>query len=100
MLKTDNRATCHFFTQSKLTLKQARWQEFLVEFDFEFEHKKGSSNQVANALSWKHEQVAICLLAHLQTSEIDGSVRDTLREFLQKDRAAQNVINLAKAGKT
>ncbi|KAA0039564.1 reverse transcriptase [Cucumis melo var. makuwa] len=33
-------------------------------------------------------------------SEIDESVRDTLRNFLQKDHAAQNVMNLAKAGKT
>ncbi|KAA0060658.1 reverse transcriptase [Cucumis melo var. makuwa] len=39
-------------------------------------------------------------LAHLRTSEIGGSIRDTLREFLQKDHAAQNVMKLAKAGKT
>ncbi|TYK20741.1 reverse transcriptase [Cucumis melo var. makuwa] len=38
--------------------------------------------------------------AHLRGSEIGGSVRDTLREFLQKDHAAQNVMNLVKAGKT
>ena len=100
VVKTDNSATCHFFTQPKLTSKQARWQEFLAEFDFEFEHKKGSSNQAADALSRKQEHAAICLLAHLQGSEIGGSVRDTLREFLQKDHAAQNVMNLAKAGKT
>ncbi|KAA0053609.1 reverse transcriptase [Cucumis melo var. makuwa] len=51
VVKTDNSATCHFFTQLKLTSKQARWQEFLTEFDFEFEHKMGSSNQAADALS-------------------------------------------------
>ncbi|KAA0063945.1 reverse transcriptase [Cucumis melo var. makuwa] len=96
----DNSATCHFFTQPKLTSKQARWQEFLAEFDFKFEHKKGSSNQAADALSRKQEHAAICLLAHLRGSEIGGSVRDTLREFLQKDHATQNVLNLVKAGKT
>ncbi|TYK01597.1 reverse transcriptase [Cucumis melo var. makuwa] len=100
VVKTDNSATCHFFTQPKLTSKQARWQEFLAEFDFEFEHKKGSNNQAADALSRKQEHAAICLLAHLRGSEIGGSVRDTLREFLQKDHAAQNVMNLVKAGKT
>ncbi|KAL0541779.1 hypothetical protein IC582_021836 [Cucumis melo] len=100
VVKTDNSATCHFFTLPKLTSKQARWQEFLAEFDFEFEHKKGSSNQAADALSRKQEHAAICLLAHLRRSEIGGSVRDTLREFLQKDHAAQNVMNLVKAGKT
>ncbi|KAA0064072.1 reverse transcriptase [Cucumis melo var. makuwa] len=99
VVKTDNSATCHFFTQPKLTSKQARWQEFLVEFNFEFEHKKGSSNQAADALSRKQEHAAISLLAHLRGSEIGGSVRDTLREFLQKDHVAHNVMNLVKAGK-
>ncbi|KAA0042034.1 polyprotein [Cucumis melo var. makuwa] len=41
----------------------------------------------------------MCMLAHLQTSKIDGSVRDVLREFLHKDHATQNFMNLAKAGK-
>ncbi|TYK18568.1 reverse transcriptase [Cucumis melo var. makuwa] len=100
VVKMDNSATCHFFTQPKLTSKQARWQEFLVEFDFEFEHKKGSSNQAADALSRKQEHAAICLLAHLRGSEIGGSARDTSREFLQKDHAAQNVMNLVKACET
>ncbi|KAA0062304.1 reverse transcriptase [Cucumis melo var. makuwa] len=72
VVKTDNSATCQFFIQPKLTSKQARWQEFLAEFDFEFEHKKGSSNQAADALSWKHEHGTKCLLAHLRTSEIGG----------------------------
>ncbi|KAA0066511.1 reverse transcriptase [Cucumis melo var. makuwa] len=45
-------------------------------------------------------ETTICLLAHLRGSEIGGLVRDTLREFLQKDHAAQNVMNLVKAGKT
>ncbi|TYK28654.1 reverse transcriptase [Cucumis melo var. makuwa] len=57
-------------------------------------------NQAADALSRKQEHAVICLLAHLRGSEIGGSVRDTLREFLQKDHAAQNVMNLVKAGKT
>ncbi|KAA0025807.1 reverse transcriptase [Cucumis melo var. makuwa] len=73
VVKTDNSATCHFFTQPKLTSKQARLQEFLVEFDFEFEHKKGSSNQAVDALSRKQKHAAICLLAHLRGSEIGGS---------------------------
>ncbi|KAA0064237.1 hypothetical protein E5676_scaffold119G001380 [Cucumis melo var. makuwa] len=62
----------------KLTPKQARWQKFLAEFNFEFEHKKGSSNQAADALSRKQEHTAICLLAHLQGSEIGESVEEDL----------------------
>ncbi|KAJ7941085.1 Retrotransposon protein, putative, Ty3-gypsy subclass [Quillaja saponaria] len=45
IVKTDNTGVSHFFTQPKLTPKQGRWHEFLAEFDFEFEHKAGKSNQ-------------------------------------------------------
>ena len=51
VVKTDNIGVSHFFTQPKLTAKQARWQEFLAEFDFAFEHRAGRTNQVVNALS-------------------------------------------------
>ena len=99
-MKTDNSATCHFFTQPKLTSKQARWREFLAEFDFEFEHKKRVSNQVADALSRRGDHAALCMLAHLYASKIDGPMRDVLREFLQKDSAARSVMSLAEEGKT
>ncbi|KAK4397569.1 RNA-directed DNA polymerase [Sesamum angolense] len=41
--------------------KQARWQEFLGEFDFEWVHRPGKHNDVANALSRKliEEYVAL-----------------------------------------
>ena len=54
----------------------------------EFEHKKRSSNRVADALSQKKEHATLCILAHLQASKIDGSVRNVLSEFLQKDPTA------------
>ena len=40
-------------TQKKLTTKQARWQEFLFDFDFVWVHKSSRHNQVADALSRK-----------------------------------------------
>ena len=33
IVKTNNAAIGHFLTQRKLLLKQARWQEFVAEFD-------------------------------------------------------------------
>lgn len=33
VVKTDNVATSYFQTQKKLSPKQARWQDFLAEFD-------------------------------------------------------------------
>ncbi|KAK3007789.1 hypothetical protein RJ639_014166 [Escallonia herrerae] len=34
LIKTDNIATSYFQSQKKLSLKQARWQDFLAEFDY------------------------------------------------------------------
>ena len=50
---TDNVANTFFKTQKKLSPKQARWQEFLQEYDFVWKHKPGRHNQVAHALSRK-----------------------------------------------
>ena len=48
---TDNVANTFFTTQKKLTAKQARWQEFLADFDLVW--WPGRHNQVADALSRK-----------------------------------------------
>ena len=53
MVKIDDATVSHFLTQPKLTSTQARLQEFVAEFGFHFEHKSGSLNQAANALSCK-----------------------------------------------
>ncbi|KAE8732402.1 hypothetical protein F3Y22_tig00002193pilonHSYRG00042 [Hibiscus syriacus] len=47
----DNVANNYFFTQKKFSPKQARWQEFLAEFDFSMEYKPGKVNCVADGLS-------------------------------------------------
>lgn len=39
VVKTDNRKICHFFSQPKLTSKEARWQECLAEFSLKFEDR-------------------------------------------------------------
>ena len=44
IVKIDNAIVSHFLTQPKLTPKQARWLEFVSEFDFHFENKLGCSN--------------------------------------------------------
>ncbi|KAG9444744.1 hypothetical protein H6P81_016084 [Aristolochia fimbriata] len=51
VVKTDNVASSYFLTQKKLSPKQARWQDFLAEFDFSKEYKPGRTNIVADALS-------------------------------------------------
>ncbi|KAJ7942702.1 Transposon Ty3-G Gag-Pol polyprotein [Quillaja saponaria] len=90
----------YFFTQLKLTPKQGRWHEFLAEFDFKFEHKAGKSNQAADALSRKAELEAMTYVAHISASRVATSMRERIRENLDKDLVAQAIINLAKEGKT
>ena len=54
---TDNVANTFFKTQKKLSPKQARWQEFLQEYDFVWKHKPGRHNQVAHALTLSRKKV-------------------------------------------
>ncbi|KAL5758776.1 hypothetical protein ACOSP7_021387 [Xanthoceras sorbifolium] len=55
VIRTDNVATSYFQTQKKLSPKQARWQDFLAEFNYTLEYKPGKANLVADALSRKAE---------------------------------------------
>ncbi|KAJ7979044.1 Retrotransposon protein, putative, Ty3-gypsy subclass [Quillaja saponaria] len=100
IVKTNNTGVSHFFTQPKLTPKQGRWHEFLAEFNFEFEHKAGKSNQAADALSRKAEFAVMTYVAHISASRVTTSMREHIRENLDKDPVAQAIINLAKEWKT
>uniref|UniRef100_A0A3Q7GSZ9 Reverse transcriptase/retrotransposon-derived protein RNase H-like domain-containing protein n=1 Tax=Solanum lycopersicum TaxID=4081 RepID=A0A3Q7GSZ9_SOLLC len=46
VVRTDNVGNTFFKTQKKLSPKQARWQEFVEEYDFVWEHKPGKHNQI------------------------------------------------------
>ena len=47
------------FKHKKLSPKQARWQDFLAEFNYTLEYKLGSVNHVVDALSHKVELASI-----------------------------------------
>ena len=59
IVKIDNVSTSYFQTQKKLSPKQARWQDFLAEFNYTLEYKPGSANHVVDALSHKVELVSM-----------------------------------------
>ncbi|KAA8495185.1 Transposon Ty3-I Gag-Pol polyprotein [Porphyridium purpureum] len=50
-LHTDHEALKHLLTQKELNSRQARWTDFLAEFDITIDYVKGKSNVVADALS-------------------------------------------------
>ena len=53
VVKIDNIATSYFEIQKKLSLKQARWQDFLAEFNYTLKYNPRSTNHVVDALSHK-----------------------------------------------
>nr|XP_009786885.1 PREDICTED: uncharacterized protein LOC104234933 [Nicotiana sylvestris] len=67
--------------QKKLTPKQARWQDFLAEFDYALEYKPGKGNVVADALSRKVELAAI--------TSTRWDIREAIKEGMQHDPTAK-----------
>ena len=51
IIVSDHHSLKFLQTQPQLSRRQARWLEFLAEFDFEIGHRPGKSNVVADALS-------------------------------------------------
>ena len=96
VVKTDNSAVSHFLTQPKLTPKQARWQEFVAEFDLQFEHRAGRTNQAADALSRKAELAAMTLVANLSASKVHIPIRERIKENLEKDPIVRTPLKLVK----
>ena len=85
IVKTDNVATSYFQTQKKLNPKQARWQDFLAEFDYTLEYKPESANHVTDTLSRKAELTSL-------TSQPLRVIMDLLRAGLQYDPMAKSLI--------
>ncbi|KAA8496806.1 Transposon Ty3-I Gag-Pol polyprotein [Porphyridium purpureum] len=59
VLHTDHEALKHLMTQKQLNGRQARWLDFLAEFDITIDYVKGKSNVVADGLSRKPELHAL-----------------------------------------
>ena len=87
VVKTDNVATSYFQTQKKLSPKQARWQDFLAEFDYVLEYKLGRGNVVANGLSRKASLVAL--------SNPESSLMGRIREGKQLDLQVKKLLEFA-----
>ena len=50
-IKTDHNPNTYFSTKPTLSRREARWSEFLQQFDFEWQYVKGATNTVADPLS-------------------------------------------------
>ncbi|KAK2977406.1 hypothetical protein RJ640_009957 [Escallonia rubra] len=92
LIKTDNIATSCCQSRRKLSPKQARWQDFLAEFDYVMEYKPGKANLVTDALSRKAKLAAM--------SKAKGDILEGIKEGMEHDPLARKLLKLAESGQT
>ncbi|KAG8368002.1 hypothetical protein BUALT_Bualt16G0131300 [Buddleja alternifolia] len=90
---TDNVANTYFKTQKMLTPKQARWQEFLGEYDFDWVHRPGKHNDVADALSRKVVEEYVTAL-----TLIESDFLERIQESSQNDAIYMKLVEQVGAG--
>ncbi|KAK2967140.1 hypothetical protein RJ640_006109 [Escallonia rubra] len=82
----------------------ARWQELLAEFNFMLENRAGSTNSVADALSWRAELDQVTLMAMNAIVRADSRVAinigKKIRKALTRDPVAQQLLKLIESGKS
>ncbi|KMT15603.1 hypothetical protein BVRB_3g059490 [Beta vulgaris subsp. vulgaris] len=94
IVKTYNLANTCFKMQLKLSLKQAQWQEFLGEYDFEWEHKPSWHNAIPNALSRRYHE----LVTTLTTVEEDFT--EKVRASILGDKSYEKMKEKIESGIT
>ncbi|KAL6340386.1 hypothetical protein AAG906_006039 [Vitis piasezkii] len=90
VVKTNNVATSYFLTQKNLRPKQARWQDFLTEFDYTLEYKLVGATTYSGVSIGEHHyrlhhratQVEKQRLYH-STTPIDRTTEKMTRLFLK-----------------
>ena len=87
---TDNVANTFFKTQKKLSPRQARWQEFLADFKFEWLHRPGRHNTVAGALSRKEVITYITTLSEV-ISDLNEKIKQAAGQDVAYGRLKQQV---------
>lgn len=91
---TDHNSLKHFDTQPHLTARQARWAEFLAEFDYTITYKDGKSNVVADALSRRSDLKSDALHALSSSSSDDaGQLLNDIKSAYQQDKACRQLLS-------
>ena len=91
-LRIDHCSLKYLFDQPTLNAKQARWLDFLCEFDFEIKHIKGKENKVVDALRRKVHEMYVASLSifqpdlrerivnHTTENEMDVQIKDKFQQ--------------------
>ena len=86
---TDNRAVTYLRTKKDLTRREARWIDFLAEFEFTIAHCPGREN-LADSLSRRPDLEAFLMEGQFI---LDSEEDRELRSDYQADRKAQAIID-------
>ncbi|KAG6478500.1 hypothetical protein ZIOFF_061943 [Zingiber officinale] len=76
-----------------LKFEDARWQEFLAEYDFDWEHKPGKHNQVADALSRKE-----VFATFYSISRVESDMLDRIKAVAASDIAYGKLVQQVRDG--
>ncbi|KAG9447517.1 hypothetical protein H6P81_013645 [Aristolochia fimbriata] len=100
VVKTDNVPSSYFLTQKKLSPKQARWQDFLAEFDMELEYKTSKTNSLVDALSRKADLAAMRKEVVAATSHVSPSLIERIHSGLRVDTQVGSLLQSVMIGGT
>jgi len=91
---TDHRTLECFKGQRDLSRRQARWQEFLAEYDFDIRYVKGGENTVVDALSRMpvNGNDEVGLTAATMAVLVDTQLSNDIRAGYETDAFCQRIL--------
>ena len=90
---TDNQAVVYLRSKPHLSKREARWAEFLAEFNFSIRHIPGKEN-TADSLSWQSEPRLWAELGSLEFSlDLHPDEAKEIEDGYADDRELSHIIN-------
>ena len=91
---TDHDSLRHFMTQPQLTRRQARWMEFLQDYDIDIKYQPGKTNVVADALSRRAD------LANITFITLDADLISSIKQAYDADPDIPPIVTSITNGST